>query len=160
MMENITKTLLLCSIAVLLSPPKPQVVAPRQTIVSAAQVNGTWRSKNGNFKVWALGNQRLRVEFSGTYEYSSPAGPMANTGMGDGTAFITGNTAIFRPEGTDDECKITMTFDRARLVVKQEGSCGFGLNVTADGTYRRVSRRKPTFERSGSVHTGDQRSRS
>ena len=160
-MGNIINAFLLSSIAVLLlSLPRPQVAAPRQTIVTAAQVNGTWRSKNGSFKVWALGNQKLRVEFSGTYEYNSPAGPMANTGKGGGIAFIESNRGIFKPEGTDDECKITMKFERAKLIVKQEGSCGFGLNVTADGTYRRVSRRKPTFERSGPIDIGDERSKS
>jgi hypothetical protein len=132
----------------LLSLPGYQV-ASGQTAVTAAQVNGTWQNKNSTFKVWALGNRKLRVEFSGTYEYKSPAGPMANAGSGSGVALIEGDTAIFKPEGTDDECKITMKFSRARLIVKQEGSCGFGLNVTADGTYKKVSRRKPTFDSVG-----------
>ncbi len=146
-MGNVTKAFLLCSIAVLLlSLARPQVAACGQTIVTAAQVNGTWRSKNGVFKIWALGDLKLRIEFSGTYEYNSPAGPMANTGRGGSIAFINNNTAIFKPEGISDECKITMKFERATLIVNQEGSCDFGLNVTADGTYRKISRRKPKFD--------------
>jgi hypothetical protein len=145
--KNISRAFLLCAVAaLLLSLPLPQAAAAGQTVVTAAQVNGTWNSKNGSFKVWALGNQKLQVEFTGTYEYNSPSGPMANTGSGGGVAFIEGNTAVFKPEGAEDECKIPMKFVRARLIVKQEGSCGFGLNVTADGTYRKVSRRKPKFE--------------
>ena len=145
-MKNNTHALLLCNIVVLLlALPWPQGAVSGQTIVTAAQVNGTWRSKNGRFKVWALGNQALRAEFSGTYQYDSPTGPMANTGKGGGIAFIRGDTASFKPEGANDACKIRMQFARSKLLVKQEGSCGFGLNVTADGTYSKVSRRKPVF---------------
>ena len=50
--------------------------------VTAAQVNGTWKTKGGEFKIWALGKQRLQVEFSGVYEYKTPQGSMANEGVG------------------------------------------------------------------------------
>jgi hypothetical protein len=123
-----------------------QARAGMQTVVTAAQVNGTWDSKYGTFKVWALGNQKLKVEFDGTYEYTSSAGPMANTGEGKGIAFIEGNTAIFKPDGAEDECKITMKFTRGKLIVTQESNCGFGHNVTANGTYRKTSSRKPKFD--------------
>ena len=33
--------------------------------VTAAQVNGTWKTKYGEFKIWALGKQRLQIDFSG-----------------------------------------------------------------------------------------------
>ena len=117
-----------------------------QKIVTAAQVNGTWDSRYGRFKIWALGNQKLKVEFDGTYEFESGAGPMANTGEGSGIAFIEGDTAIFKPEGAEDECKITMKFKRGKLIVTQESNCGFGHNVTADGTYKKTSSRKPKFD--------------
>ena len=64
--------------------------------VTAAQVNGTWKTTSGEFKIWALGKQRLQVEFSGVYEYKTPQGPMANEGEGSGIAMIEGDTAIFR----------------------------------------------------------------
>ncbi len=56
--------------------------------VTAAQVNGTWKTKYGEFKIWALGHQRLQVEFSGVYEYKTAQGPTANTGEGSGIATI------------------------------------------------------------------------
>src|SRR5262245_18940452 len=121
--------------------PLSQTVTTGQTVVTASQVNGTWKSKHGEFKVRALGNQKLRVEFSGSYEYVSQAGPTVNTGEGKGIAFIEGNTAIFKPDGAEEECRITMKFTDGKLVVTQEGVCGFGLNVTAAGTYRKVSSR-------------------
>ncbi len=106
--------------------------------VTAAQVNGTWKTKYGEFKIWALGRQRLQVEFSG--------GPTANTGEGSGIATIEGDTAIFKPEGAEEECRITLKFTGGKLVVMQTGICGFGNNVTAAGTYKKVSGKKPKFE--------------
>ncbi len=114
--------------------------------VTAAQVNGTWKMKGGEFKIWALGQQRLQIEFSGTYEYQSPQGPTANEGQGSGIARIEGDTAVFKPEGAEDECKITLKFTRGKLVVTQTGTCGFGNHVSAEGTYKRVSSNKPKFD--------------
>ena len=114
--------------------------------VTAAQVNGTWKMKGGEFKIWALGQQRLQIEFSGTYEYKSPQGPTANEGQGSGIARIEGDTAIFKPEGAEDECVITLKFTPGKLVVTQTGVCGFGHNVTAEGTYKKVSSKKPKFD--------------
>ena len=114
--------------------------------VTSAQVNGTWKTKTGEFKIWALGQQRLQIEFSGTYEYRSPEGPTANEGQGSGIARIEGNTAIFKPEGAEDDCKITLKFTSGKLVATQTGICGFGHNVSADGTYKKVSSKKPKFD--------------
>jgi len=113
---------------------------------TAAQVNGTWKMKNNEFQIWALGQQRLQIEFSGTYEYKTPQGPMANDGQGSSIARIEGDTAIFKPEGAEDECAITLKFTPGKLVVTQTGVCGFGHNVTAEATYKKVSSKKPKFD--------------
>ena len=112
---------------------------------TAAPVNGTWKTKGGEFKIWALGKQRLQVEFSGVYEYKTPKSPMANEGEGSGVATIEGDTAIFKPEGAEEECQITLKFTGGKLVVTQTGICGFGHNVSAEGTYKKVSSKKPKF---------------
>ena len=115
--------------------------------VTAAQINGTWKTKGGEFKIWALGEQKLQVEFSGVYEYKTGDGePTANTGEGSGIAKIEGNTANFKPDGAEDECKIILKFTNGKLVVTQVGICGFGFNVSAAGTYKKVSSRKPKFD--------------
>jgi len=114
--------------------------------VTAAQVNGTWKTKHGEFKIWALGQQRLQIEFSGTYEYKTPQGPSANEGEGSGIATIEGDTAIFKPEDAEEKCRITLKFPGGKLVVTQTGIGGFGHNVTAAGTYKKVSAKKPKFE--------------
>jgi hypothetical protein len=104
------------------------------------------KTKYGEFKVWALGKQRLQIEFSGVYEYKTPQGPTVNEGEGSGIATLEGDTAIFKPEGAEDECRITLKFTGGKLVVTQTGICGFGHNVTAGGTYKKVSAKKPKFE--------------
>ncbi len=148
-MRKLILIFLLCGAAGSLVTPHLQATATAQTIVTASQVNGTWRSKNNTFKVWAMGNQKLQVEFSGVYEYNSPSGATAHTGFGSGIAFIEGDTATFKPEGAEDGCQITMKFTRGKLVVTQEGICGFGHNVSAEGTYKKISTRKPKFDEGG-----------
>ena len=120
--------------------------ADNQKSVTAVQVNGAWKTNGSKFKIWALGNQRLQVEFSGVYEYKTPKGAMANEGEGSGTATIDGDTAIFRPDGAEEECQITLKFSGSKLVVTQTGICGFGHYVSAEGTYNKVSSKEPKFE--------------
>ena len=115
--------------------------------VTAAQVNGTWKYRENEFKIWALGQQKLQIEFSGIYEYKTGDGERtANTGEGSAIAKIEGDTAIFKPDGAEDECKITLNFTHGKLVVTQNGICGFGFNVTAEGTYKKISSGKPKFD--------------
>jgi hypothetical protein len=75
--------------------------AANDTSVTATQVNGTWATPAGEFKIWALDHHHLRVEFSVAAEHKQEPGPMVNAGDGHGIAAIQGNTAIFRPNGAD-----------------------------------------------------------
>jgi hypothetical protein len=82
------------------------------------------------FKIWALGQQRLQVEFSGVYEYKSAYGPTANTGEGSGVATIEGDTAIFKPEGAEgmpDHIKIhwrqTCCYPNRHLRIRAQRDC-------------------------------------
>jgi hypothetical protein len=74
--------------------------------------------------------------------------PMANLGEARGEAEIAGDTAIFKPEDTE-ECTITIKFlPGKRLKVTQKGTdaeCGFGVNVSAAGDYKKISNSKPKF---------------
>jgi hypothetical protein len=108
-------------------------------------INGTWRSKTGTLKVWALDRQKLQIEFLGVYEYETAAGLMANTGEGSGVAFLEGDTITFNPDESDSNCKLTMKIGEKNLTVQQEGRCGFGNNVTATGTYGKISSKNPKF---------------
>jgi len=141
------KRILLVMLALAFVMPSPRLAAQdaSKSIVTAAQVNGTWRSRRNEFKILAIGKNRLKIEFAGTYEYRIASGPMANTGELSGTAMIEGTIATLKPPETVDGCRITLTFKAGKMEVTQEGECGFGAGVSAGGSYRRVSTRKPTF---------------
>jgi hypothetical protein len=118
--------------------------------VSGAEATGTFRTKSGNeFKIQALGKGKLKIAFSGTYEYKYKNELLANTGEAYGTADIAGDTATFKPDNTEG-CVITIKFKPNKtIVVDQDGddaACGFGAHVYSDGTYRKVSNGKPKFE--------------
>ena len=119
--------------------------AQTKTVVTAAQANGVYRYYDNEFRILALGHNKLKVQFDGVYHTIAKS---VNIGTAGGEATIEGNVAIFIPEDTQG-CKITMTFLPGKLVVKQDGddaTCGFGHNVYSSGTYRKVKGGKPKFE--------------
>ena len=134
--------------------------AQNRKSVSAAEANGTFRSffddkSKGNYneiKILALGKGKLRVAFNLTYPFINTMGEqMANVGAADGTANIEGDTAVFSPD-ENGQCKITIKFvKRGTIEVTHSGEigeCGFGFNVSPDGTYKKTSRAKPKFSAS------------
>jgi hypothetical protein len=129
----------LCSSAV------PQKVR----IVTAAEANGTYRHRRNEIKILALGHNKLRVQMDLTYEYKSPAGPMANVGEASGEATIENDTAVFHPPDTQN-CTITIKFlpgNKIRVAEDPNASdCGFGLNVSSEGTYTKIKSGKPKFD--------------
>jgi hypothetical protein len=124
----------------------PAATAQNLKIVTAAQANGVYSSYDNEIRILALGKNKLKVQFDGVYHTISKS---VNTGYASGEARIEGNVAVL--EITEwGPCKITMVFLRKnRLKVTQEGDspdCGFGHNVRADGTYRKIRGGKPKFE--------------
>ena len=117
--------------------------------VTAAEATGTYRDVEGSseIRILALGHGKLKVQLALVYEFKSGEGPMANLGDASGEATIENDVAVFVPEGFGD-CKITMTFlQNGKLKVEQQSEeCGFGHNVRADGTFRKISSRKPKFD--------------
>ncbi len=137
-----------------------EINAQNRKSVSAAEAGGTFRSFfdgkfKGNYneiKILALGNGKLRVAFELTYPYIDGTGSqMANVGTADGTTTIEGDTAIFSPD-ENGQCRITIKFvKRGTIEVTQAGmdsECGFGFNVNAHGTYKKMSNAKPKFSAS------------
>jgi hypothetical protein len=125
--------------------PKP---APKQMIVTAAQANGVYRYYQNEFRILALGNHKLKVQFDGVYMTVSKS---PHVGSAAGEAIIDGNVATFKPPDFE-QCEITLVFLPGRLKVMQSGSdadCGFGHNVNATGTYRKIRGGKPKFEAPG-----------
>jgi hypothetical protein len=117
-------------------------------IVTAAQANGTYRSGSNEIRILALGHNKLRIQMDLAWEHKTSEGPMANVGESHGEATIENNVATFRPEGTED-CAITIKFLPGNKIKVSEDNmlnCGWGFNVSADGTYRRIRRGKPKFD--------------
>jgi hypothetical protein len=118
---------------------------PRQhRVVTAGQINGLYRYRRNDFRILALGRNKLKVQFNGEW---MTRGGYPNIGEAIGEADIEGNVATFIP-GDTTKCKIVMTFLTNRMEVTQEGydaDCGFGHNVMATGTYRRVKGGRPRF---------------
>jgi hypothetical protein len=136
---------LLCGLAFVCCSPQP---ASRDAD-AAARFNGTWTNPAGEFRLWAIDERRLQVEFHGQFEYQSAAGPMVNVGEGTGVAPLENGAATFRPDGADTTCAITLQASGDRLDVTETGTCGFGLNVTAQGAYRRIDSKRPSFTAGG-----------
>jgi len=131
-------TLLLCGAAL------PQT--PR--IVTAPQANGTYRYRQSEIKILALGNNKLRIQLDLIFAYKSPAGPTANTGEASGEATIENDTALFYPSD-DRKCKITIKFltgNKIKVTEENTIDCGFGMNVTSAGTYTKIKAGKPKFD--------------
>src|SRR6266436_10271172 len=72
-------------------PPKPP---QKQQIVTAAQANGVYRYYKSEFRILALGHNKLKVQFDGIYMTLAKS---PNMGYAMGEAIIDGNVATFRP---------------------------------------------------------------
>jgi hypothetical protein len=117
-------------------------------VVKAAEVNGTYRYLENEIKILALGHNRLRIQMDLIYRYKSSDGPTANTGEASGEATIENDTATFRPPDTQN-CTITIKFllrNKIRVTEDQMINCGFGFNVSSEGTYTRIRAGKPKFD--------------
>jgi hypothetical protein len=117
-------------------------------IVTAPQANGTYSYRQNEIKILALGHNKLRIQMDLTFAYKSPNGPTANTGQASGEAAIENDTAIFYPSD-DHQCKITIKFLTGnKIKVSEENTieCGFGMNVTSEGTYTKTKAGKPKFD--------------
>jgi hypothetical protein len=117
-------------------------------IVTAAQANGTYRYRQNEIKILALGQNKLRIQMDLTFEYKSPSGPTAHTGQASGEATIENDIAVFYPSD-NQRCKITIKFLAGnKIKVSEENTidCGFGHNVTSQGTYAKIKAGKPKFD--------------
>jgi hypothetical protein len=124
------------------SPAQPK--APGKQIVTAAQVNGIYRLNKNEFRILAVGHNKLQVQFDGIY----PTPKSFNMGSASGYAIIDGNIATFKPDETEP-CEITIVFLPGKIKVIQDGrdvDCGFGHNVNAAGTYRKIRGGRPKFQ--------------
>src|SRR5216684_5890624 len=96
-----TFLLLVCVVTVGLSSSahdQPAVAPPsppqKHQVVTAAQANGVYRYYKSEFRILALGHNKLKVQFDGIYMTLAKS---PNVGYASGEATIDGNVATFKP---------------------------------------------------------------
>lgn len=89
--------------------------AQNSKVVTAAQANGVYRYYKSEFRILALGHNKLKIQFDGIYMTLAKS---PNMGYASGEATIDGNVATFVPPDTQ-RCKITITFLPGKLKVKR-----------------------------------------
>ena len=136
--------------------------------VSGAEVTGTFKMSfigkkfkdfSNQLEIQALGGGKLKIAFDLVYPYTLKNGEVSvNMGSLSGEADIKGDTAVYQSKDEFGACKITIKFVRpGEVKVTQDGTdgnCGFGHNVSSQGTYRKVSSKKPKFE-TVALHPGE-----
>jgi hypothetical protein len=79
----------------------------------------------------------------------SRGAPSYNMGFLEGRLTVKDGRATFAHVEAGMPCEIAFTFTRGSAVLERIGDdsgCLFGFQVHADGTYRRISRKKPKFD--------------
>jgi hypothetical protein len=122
--------------------------AQAQRSSGGSVVTGTYTIKNpsteNTLEAQALPGGRVKIYLYASWIGSVAAGRV-NTGEIKEILVLKNRTAVYESGG----CRITIRFSGNTAKVQQterEGGCGFGLNVSASGTYRRRSRRAPKFD--------------
>lgn len=101
---------------------------------AAESVTGTYKMENGEVLIQQTKDGQMKFSLNATYK--------TNVGEVSGEVPLTGDAASY----ADTDCSLTFKFGPGKLVVKQDGSCGMGLNVSGSGTYKRVSTALPKFD--------------
>jgi hypothetical protein len=154
---RVRRSILILLLLIVSGSPAPGIA--QRKAVTGAEVTGSFRSYfKGKYKgsyneilIQALGRNKLKIEMELVYLFEVNGELSANTGTASGEAVITGDTAVFVPDyarEANEPCRITLSFTKpGTLIVSTEHNpgCGFGLNVSADGTYRKTSSTKPKF---------------
>lgn len=114
--------------------------------VQETSITGTYKYGLNTLEVLGLPDHQARIMFNGFWPNDNKRVESRNVGSFDETVPIKGRTAVIKPKYGDDDCSITLEFSTSRVVVTQGGyRCGFGFNVEADGTYRKVSGKPPVL---------------
>ena len=123
-------------------------------IVAAASVTGHYLEKDSGdtLDVQLLPGGKIKIDLNAYYPCANPSladrpgGP--NMGETDATIAIKNNHALYSTDENSGHCKITFDFAPKSVTINQDeqsmGCCGYGYNVNASGTYRKISN-KPKF---------------
>jgi hypothetical protein len=126
----------------------------------STSVTGTYELKDGGraneFKVQQSADDQITVQFEGSGEFKSQAGPMANTGS-IGPIILkldSGKAVLTTPDA--EGCRVVLTFNGGKLTAQQnENDCGLPGAVYAGGIYRRTSSKDPFLDQGSGNSSGE-----
>lgn len=116
-------------------------------VVTIDALVGTYKlgsPEEGGGIVWVRKKNDTQLEFALEAYRGAPS---YNSGSADGILdFQDTGDMIWSIAEFGDECKLTFSFKENHLDLMQDGaslSCGFGANVYAGGTYKKISSEEP-----------------
>ena len=121
---------------------------PLPTNRKQKSVTGQYRLRQDEFRnrldVQQLSGGKIKFQLVALWvSFNNPEN--IHNGELQGVVTLEKGLAIFE-SGT---CQITMKFTSNKVVITEgddNGECGFGTNVTAAGSYRKIDNRKPKFD--------------
>lgn len=136
--------LLLLSMSLVVAGQTPPTTRAKQP----TNVTGHYRLRKDEFRnridVQQLPGARVKFDLLALWvSHYNPEN--VHNGTLQGIAGLKDGVAIFEDGG----CKLRIEFlpNKVRIIQSDEvGDCGFGANVTATGTYRKIDSRKPKFD--------------
>lgn len=122
--------------------------------LSAGTVTGRYDGPNkASLDVLQLPGRRIQFDLVALADSSSPGGP--RTGESSGVVALHNGVAVYKPDSSQSDGASTtgsliLQFRGGKVVVSQQGQMpGYGMGVTASGTYIRHSRKPPKFNKDG-----------
>ena len=95
---------------------------------------GTYSVDDNTLEILEIAPGVLRFELLALWS----SGESVNTGQRCGEIKLAGNPSRGTYGRKEDGCQLAWTFRKdGGLTIRQEGLCDFGVNVTAEGTYKR-----------------------
>jgi len=110
---------------------KPHPVAPQ----GLTGTYGLIEDPDSTIEILQLPDGRLRFKLLALWKGMNWKEYGPNIGEAEGVVELKKDRALYKEE----DCVLAMTFAGGTVKIDQQGDCGFGLNVSADGTYRRMS---------------------
>ena len=113
---------------------------------ATVSLTGTYKYVLNSIEVLELPDNKLRIVFSGFWPNDRKRAETRNVGAFDETVQRSGKKATVKIQFGDEPCIVNLEFSSNKVIVSYEGSimgCGFGFNVEPDGTYIKVSSKRP-----------------
>ena len=116
------------------SPELGNAHAATSDVSANGSVTGSYKFNENDLTVLQLPGGRIK------FKVSAMAG--SNIGEAEGEIALTDDTAVYK-NNDFGKCVIVLKFIANKAVITQDGQCGMGNNVSADGTYKKLNGKVP-----------------